>query len=511
MKKMIAIIITITIFTTSQNVYASDLGYKEESIYGLLQEDGHVDTLYVVNALYQMTEDFGNYDQIDNLSSLDLITIDNGKIILPNYDDLFYYQGTINQGDLPWDFDIAYTLDGKDVTTQDLAGASGELVIHIKTDQGDLSQDVFYKNFALQVTLVLSDDLCKNIEADGATMVEVGGNKQIAFTVLPGQIGDMQISATIKDFEMDPITINGVNMIFDMDFNTDALTGQLQTLSDSIADLDDGAIELLEGLTELSEGLETYTQGMSNYSDGMAAFVDGGANLSQGVNDLADGLTQLQLQNDSLKIGVSAIETATFQQINLQLLTMGLELPPLTVDNYKVILGSNDALNELLLQVEETLQLTQGLVSYIEGVDTIASGASDLSLGVDTFIDSADTLALSAKDLYDASVGINDGLSELRNGMVTYQSGTDLFRTSTSNMSTEMEMQIGSMLDDFTGSKESIGSFVSDQNTQVASVQFFLRTPGINKVINETPVEEPVKTYTLWEKILKLFGLLKDE
>ena len=44
-------------------------------------------------------------------------------------------------------------------------------------------------------------------------MANVGSNKQISYTILPGKGLDAEVTADVKDFEMDAVTINGVKKI----------------------------------------------------------------------------------------------------------------------------------------------------------------------------------------------------------------------------------------------------------------------------------------------------------
>ena len=60
------------------------------------------------------------------------------------------------------------------------------------------------------------------------------------------------------------------------------------------------------------------------------------------------------------------------------------------------------------------------------------------------------------------------------------------------------------MIDDLDGTSDEIVSFVSEQNTNVDSVQFVIKTPAIeNKKIIED--EEQEETLSFWEKLINLF------
>lgn len=48
--------------------------------------------------------------------------------------------------------------------------------------------------------------------ADGATVANVGSNKQLAYTILPNKGADIEITADVKNFEMSGIAINGIKL-----------------------------------------------------------------------------------------------------------------------------------------------------------------------------------------------------------------------------------------------------------------------------------------------------------
>lgn len=514
MKKIKLLFIVLVFISTqllptnaSENSSSSQSTTKEESIYGLLNYDGSLNTLYIINALNNEITDYGNYDRIDNLTTLDQLVQNGDEILLPTTSKTFYYQGTMNKAELPWDFNITYLLNGNPIDAKDLAMASGDLSIQIKVKKGPLANQSFYDGFALQISLALSDELCKDIIAEGATIVEAGGTKQISFTVLPGNDAEFVIKCKVNDFTMDPISINGVKMLLDFNVDTSSFTDQINLLTDAINQLDDGAIQLKEGIATLSNGFSTYTEGLKTYSDALGNYAAQGKTLSSGLSDISKGMKTLTDKNDTLKLGIEGIEAATFHQVDVQLAAMGLSMPPLTKENYKQILSGQDGFIPLLTQLEQTLQLTSGLIAYVDGAAQLASGTEQISQGLNQYVVGADKLAESAKQLYDGAVEINAGIEQLNIGIKLYQGGTSEFKNSTSDLKSEINDQIDTMLAEFTGKNTELVSYASSKNTNIQSVQFFFRTQSIKapKAV-ETKIPEPKKS-NFWSRLLKLFGL----
>ena len=97
--------------------------------------------------------------------------------------------------------------------------------------------------------------------------------------------------------------------------------------------------------------------------------------------------------------------------------------------------------------------------------------------------------------LYDT---LNSGSNELSNG-------TTQLRTETSDMDTQVQDTIDDMVQSIKGSDMETVSFVSQNNKDVKSVQFVIKTDSI-EISKDTPsVECSTEKLTLWQKFLNLF------
>ncbi|EET59025.1 hypothetical protein BRYFOR_08934 [Marvinbryantia formatexigens DSM 14469] len=203
---------------------------KNENIYVRLEQDGQVDGVYVVNS-FDVTKageisDYGDYAAVYNLTNLDEIVSDKEEQTFEAEEGKFYYQGNIEKAELPWTFEIVYTLDGDQVEGEELEGAEGELEmqIHIRKNPS-FTEDAFFNTCLLQATVTLDSELCDNIAAEkttlpteegteptveAASIADAGGNEQITFTVNPGTETDLTVKTDVENFEMDDISIAGV-------------------------------------------------------------------------------------------------------------------------------------------------------------------------------------------------------------------------------------------------------------------------------------------------------------
>lgn len=263
---------------------------KEENIYVNLDDNGSIDGVYVVNA-YDLKKDqkiidYGNYSALTNLSSESKLNDQNGKITVNGKKGKFYYQGDLDSAKIPWNIDILYELDGEEIDAKDLAGKSGKLKITMKIRQNKGADKEFFENYLLQVSMALNTKQCKNIKANGATAANSGDNKQLMYNIMAGQEKDITITTDVEDFEMDPISISGVPMSFDID------TDQMDTskLTDKTKDLKDGVKSLNDGAKQLKSGSSRLQSGITSYGKGVDALYKGADTLFAGVNQLNPGI-----------------------------------------------------------------------------------------------------------------------------------------------------------------------------------------------------------------------------
>ena len=514
MRKILSFVLVFTLlfvllFTSATPASASATpSPKEEVVYGILNLDGSVNKLHVVNIFNGGTiTDYGNYSDISNMTTAEKLSLKDDQITINTQADKFYYQGTLEKAELPWDIAIKYFLEGKEIAAKELAGKSGKLKITVSVKQNTEVSNTFFNNYALQIALTLDNKLCTNIKANNATIAEAGSKKQLAYTVLPGNGIDITVTSDVRDFEMDAITINGIKLALGITVDSNEFTGQISELTAAINGLDDGAVELLNGLKQLSSGMQKYIDGMKAFKDGLGQLSSGADQLSTGAAALKNGLSELAKQNDALVNGALAIQQATFSSVNAQLGEMGLGLPVLTPENYSTVLSPIPDLVTVKKQLDGAVQFTQGLKGYTAGVAQLGNGASDLARGTSEFKSSSSVITSSANELYKAGAELNSALKKLRDGLSLYKNGTRQLRDGTSGMSSEINNKIDDMLGSISGKGDKVISFVSDKNTDVSAVQFVLKTDSINipeapKAVDKKPVE-----LNFWQKLLKLFGL----
>ena len=271
---------------------------KSEMVYGMLDANGSLHDTYVVNRFIADTpgtaEDFGAYAQVANLSTTQTLKCTDGKVSLDIAEDPFFYQGTLEDAELPWIIALTYTLDGRTIAPADLAGASGLLEISVDTRANQQVNRVFYKSFMLQVTFTLDGGLSTDIKAEGATLAASGKDQTIAFTVLPGHDGSFKLAAKVKDFTMPSVQIAALpySSVIEMP-DTSEMEGGLDDLSSAISQLDAGTSDLAYGVASLSSGAESLASGAGEFGDGLSQLAASSAQIVSASSQINDVLAQI--------------------------------------------------------------------------------------------------------------------------------------------------------------------------------------------------------------------------
>lgn len=427
---------------TTQTVQASQMNTnnKEEVVYIMLDAEGNVDSVNVVNIFGKgEITDYGDYSRVKMLTSTNPISQDGDKITFVSDQDRLYYQGTLDNTQIPWAISIEYTLDGKKITPEELAGQSGTLEIHVKITENEKCKSSFYDSCALQASFALDTKRCENIVAEGATLANVGANKQISYTVLPGKGLDATIRADVTDFEMEAAAINGVKLNLDVEVNDADLMDQVDEIMDAAEQLDDGADELLDGANELSDGSGELLDGVSDLCDGSSNLKDGASDLYDGVQTLSDGTASLKDGIDTMQSGVQTVngKSADLSNGSAQLLS-GLQNLQSSLANVSV---STDLISTL----------TSGAVQISEAAGQLSAGASSLQASV-SYSAYQSTLAQNGLDVNalatantDAANTITAQISQLQASLAQITSVPGYENTEYAAQAAQLQAQIDSL------------------------------------------------------------------
>ncbi|MFE7062878.1 YhgE/Pip domain-containing protein [Sutcliffiella sp. NPDC057660] len=288
---------------------------KDEVVYATLKANGELGPIYVVNTLDVARAgeilDYGDYSNVKNLTDLRKLEAENEGVRLnASEEGKFFYQGNLPEGtELPWDVTVTYVLDGKKVGPAELAGKSGKLEVQIETSENEEAGSVFYENYLLQVSLMLPNTY-QDIEAADGMIANAGKNKQITFTIMPGQEEKMTVAAEVKDFEFDGVQIAAVPSTLPIDTTgTEGMTEDMGQLSGAIKQLNDGVAELENGVSQLNDGAGQLRDGSSQYKNGMNQLHGSTAELVHASSSIQDALKKINagLSGDAARVDLSEL------------------------------------------------------------------------------------------------------------------------------------------------------------------------------------------------------------
>lgn len=161
---------------------------KEEVIYVNLEAEGSVKDIYAVNIFGSGNiVDYGDYKSVEMLNSNDEISQKGDEISFSTETERVYYKGEMNTKEMPWNIELTYYLNGKEIPASELAGKSGSLEMKFEITENDKATGNFFEGYALQASFALDTEKCKDIVAEGATIANVGSDKQLTYTILPGR------------------------------------------------------------------------------------------------------------------------------------------------------------------------------------------------------------------------------------------------------------------------------------------------------------------------------------
>lgn len=260
------------------------------------------------------------------------------------------WQGTTDKP-LPVTMHITYTLDGKSVSADALAGKSGHVTMRFDYENSQYETKTIagksqriYVPFAVLTGAILDSDNFRNVSVTNGKLVDDGDHTVVVGMAFPGLQENLaldtdkleipsyvEVSADVTDFSIETTLTVVTNSVFN-DVDEDKLDKDaLDELSDDLDKLTDAMEQLMDGSDELFDGLDT--------------LLDKSHDLADGVGQLSSGLKKLDTNSAQLNEGAKTVfntllDTANKQlQANESLSEAGITIPELTISNYADVLN----------------------------------------------------------------------------------------------------------------------------------------------------------------------------
>ncbi len=399
--------------TTSIQMQGNAEGlFKDETVYVFTAADGTTKKI-LVNDWLQNTDkadqllDQSNLKDIVNVKGDEAFTEGaNGALTWDAKGEDIYYQGT-SEEELPVDMTVCYTLNGKKVSPEELAGQSGKVVIRYdftnhRTQQMEVNgkQETMYAPFTVITGMLLDTDIFRNVTVSNGITENMGNQIAVVGLTFPGMQENLNISkndyeipnyleitADVEKFELNASMSLVSTALFDH-LDTDKL--DLGDLSDSANQLSDGMNQLMDGSDALHEGLNTLLEqskilvegintlatGADQLKNGSDALQSGANQLCEGAGQLSQGLGKLNENSAALNNGATAVFQTLLNTANSELSKAGLTVPTLTIDNYASVLNgvieSLDATNVYQQALAEVTKQVEARRPEIEAGVTAA-------------------------------------------------------------------------------------------------------------------------------------------
>ncbi|GEM_PF-7005203 len=416
-KKSFSFLLALSIMTVT-TVSAAD-SVKNETVYVNFDYYGRMERAIVVNSFKvngnNTVIDYGNYKSIKNLTSTEKPKMSNGYIewkVDPQSAN-FHYQGELYDAALPWNFQITYTLDGREVAAEELIGANGHLELILDAKANPNVGAYFADNYLAQITIVLDAEMCKNIDAPDAMGATVGSSRQLTLMVLPKMDKTFRISADVTDFEMDGMTMAMVKVSDGILGNIDDLKAGISSMSSGIDQLMTGSGQLKNGAADLAQGVGLLDAGASNMAQVIPSVTAGMDEFGNGVESLHDGLTALSNGSGQIRSGLMELDSKSYD------ISKGIGQ---ISDGLHQIMKNKQAVEEGLRELEKQ---KSSLSQISQGGATLKSGYKQIETALHTMRGNSGEILNGMSTLQNA----NPDLSQLTAGAGSIQTGISSLQT----------------------------------------------------------------------------------
>lgn len=394
---------------------------KEEVVYINLNTDGSVKEINVVN-IFDLNEsgtitDYGTYQSLRNMTTTDEIDYSDGTVTINAAAGKLYYEGRMEGNAMPWNISIHYYMDGTEYTGEEIAGMSGAFKMTIDITENASCTGNFFDGYALQASVTLDTEQCKNISAPDATIANVGNDKQLTYTILPGKGAEIEITADAVDFEMGGLSVNGIPLNLSIEVDDEELMDQVTELLEAIEKLDDGAGELYDGVYDLQDGVQSNLQdGVSGLKDGTTQLYSGAGRLQDGGTSLQSGAAELQSGTVSLDEGINSLNTG-ISQLQSALDALNAKSGTLTGGSaeFKAALGQlQSALDGVSVTSEDLSALATASSSIKSGVDDLVNGITALQQNLSVAAYKA-AMSQNGLDIAELQSGNTEAIASINN------------------------------------------------------------------------------------------------
>lgn len=501
---------------------------KEETVYILTDASGSAQKIIVsdwiknslgknkINDVTELKELESVKDELDYTTGKS-----NEKIWNANGGDI-YYQGNIEK-DLPVTMKVTYLLDGKEISSRELAGKSGKVTIrfdYTNTQYEEVEIDgektKIYVPFAMMTGMILDNEVFTNVEVTNGRLMNDGDRTVVTGLAFPGlqeslnadsekmEIPDyVEVTADVKEFKLGMTATVASNEVFsginlEKKDTLENLSGSMGELTNAMDQLMDGSSQLYEGLCtlldksgELVKGIDQLAAGSAELQKGAGSLNEGASKLQDGAARLQNGLNTLTSKNAELNGGARQVFETLLSTARTQLTAAGLNVPEMTIENY------GEALNQVIASLDGDAVYQQALEQVTSAVEEkrpyIESQVTDAVRGeVAAKVEAAVREQVTAKVREAAVEQVTGAVTEAVREQVTAEVTKAAGEQVTQAVTAEVKKQVtGQVIRNVTGMEpeayeEAVAAGTIDEGTQSAvrtAIEDQMETDGVKAEI----------------------------
>lgn len=309
---------------------------KDETVYTNAKSNGEQYQTIVTDHLIneedeKLLKDMTNLLNIENTSGDEKFTQDGESLVWEADSNDIYYKGETDQ-ELPVELNIKYELDGKEISSDEIAGKSGKVKITISFENKEEHEvqingktEKMYTPFVVATGTYINNDNNKNIEVTNGKAIDDGSKTMVVGLTFPGMQESLnidkdtleiptsiEITMETTNFEMNNIiNYTTPKLIEDSELDIfsklDDIYSKVETLQSASKQIEKGAKTLSDGTTTYVEKSEEFNQALNKFSDGVSSANTSYSSIDAGIKNLNSSVPDLTSGTKSLSDNLGAV------------------------------------------------------------------------------------------------------------------------------------------------------------------------------------------------------------
>lgn len=309
---------------------------KDETVYTNAKSNGEQYQTIVTDHLIneedeKLLKDMTNLLNIENTSGDEKFTQEGESLVWEADSNDIYYKGETNQ-ELPVKLNIKYELDGKEISSDEIAGKSGKVKITISFENKEEHEvqingktEKMYTPFVVATGTYINNDNNKNIEVTNGKAIDDGSKTMVVGLTFPGMQESLnidkdtleiptsiEITMETTNFEMNNIiNYTTPKLIEDSELDIfsklDDIYSKVETLQSASKQIENGAKTLSDGTTTYVEKSEEFNQALNKFSNGVSSANTSYSSIDTGIKNLNAQVPDLTSGTKSLSDNLGAV------------------------------------------------------------------------------------------------------------------------------------------------------------------------------------------------------------